>query len=224
MIWRSLVAGLTGMFVLVNTQLQADSAVSPFSLYGDRISFSVLRNGKEVGTHEVRFKRSGEDVIVTSQFELKIRALAINFYKYNYTSVAKWNGATLKQLKTDVSDNGKKSRVEAKRKGDSLSVKAKNASAKIDGPVFLTTHWNPNVVKSSKVLNTITGRINNVSIKAVGKEKVQTERGLATATRYRYSGDLQTEAWYDSKGRWLKLRFKADDGSTIEFQCKSCLG
>lgn len=220
----SILTGLAGSIFLLSSPGLAAKDVSPFELYGDRISFTVLRNGKDVGTHDVRFKQTGKNLVVTSRFDLKIRALAINFYKYNYTSIGKWRNGKMVQLDTDVFENGEKTRVQARAKGNGLAVVAPTGPLKIKGSLYPTTHWNPNIVKSSRVFNTITGQANKVRIKSAGKENVPTERGSRPATRYVYSGDLQTEAWYDGKGRWVKLRFKADDGSTIEFVCKRCLG
>ena len=42
------------------------------------------------------------------------------------------------------------------------------------------------------------------------------------ATLYRYTGDLDTEVWYDDEGRWVRMRFKAKDGSVITYQCEVC--
>jgi hypothetical protein len=47
-----------------------------------------------------------------------------------------------------------------------------------------------------------------------------TGNGPVTATRYRYSGELETEAWYDDAGRRVKLRFKGRDGTPIAYKCR----
>jgi hypothetical protein len=39
---------------------------------------------------------------------------------------------------------------------------------------------------------------------------------------YRYSGELELDAWYSEAGRWLGMRFKGRDGSTIEYFCRNC--
>ena len=93
---------------------------------------------------------------------------------------------------------------------------------KTKSPLFPTNHWNAGVLGQTRVLNTLTGKINNVSILSKGIETVSTENGPIKATRYVYSGDLDNEVWYDDLGRWVKMRFKASDGSTINYVCKSC--
>jgi len=78
------------------------------------------------------------------------------------------------------------------------------------------------VVKQNQVLNTITGLINEVSIRDNGFEKVSTERGMINATKYTYTGQLETTVWYDQQGRWVKMEFSGKDGSTITYKCKKC--
>ena len=53
---------------------------------------------------------------------------------------------------------------------------------------------------------------------------VATERGGIPATHHAYTGDLSTEVWYDDAGRWVKMRFEAQDGSTIDYVCRRCQG
>ena len=60
--------------------------------------------------------------------------------------------------------------------------------------------------------------------KFAGSETVMTENGPVTATRYRYSGELETEVWYDDAGRWVKLRFKGREGTPIAYKCRRCQG
>ena len=76
-----------------------------------------------------------------------------------------------------------------------------------------------------RVLNTLTGNVNNVTLVAKGREAIATERGDVVATRYAYTGDLvDTEVWYDDAGRWVKLRFMGRDGTPIEYACRRCQG
>ena len=62
------------------------------------------------------------------------------------------------------------------------------------------------------------------TINSSALENVVTEIGRIPATRFAYSGDLQNEVWYDDAGRWVKMRFKGRDGSTIEYVCRRCQG
>ena len=82
----------------------------------------------------------------------------------------------------------------------------------IPAPILPTDHWNAAVLGNTRVLNTLTGIVNDVRINKLGRTEVATEVGQVSATHYAYTGDLQTEVWYDDAGSWVKMRFKGNDG------------
>lgn len=173
--------------------------------YGDEITFSIHRKGKEIGKHSVKFADGAQ---VTSETELKIKVLFITAYKFEYSSVEEWNGTGLLAAKTDTYDGGKRSSTEYTMD---------------EGASFTTNHWNPNVLKQDKVFNTITGKTNAVEITPSDWEMVDTGTGLRRAQRYEYSGDLRdVKSWYDEQNRWVGLEFLARDGSVITYKCESC--
>ena len=196
----------------------------PIALYGKEILFDVFRENKRVGSHTVRFHRDGDELIVNSRFELKIDVLFFTVYRFLYQSNSIWRGPLINNLNVEVDDNGEVFRFSADRNGKEMSILSSAGTAEIKGRVFPTNHWNSNVVHEQRVLNTLTGRINNVRIEAHERERVPTERGEIEATRYAYTGDLQTEVWYDDMGRWVKMRFAGRDGTRIDYVCQRCQG
>jgi len=196
----------------------------PLALYGDEIHFDVLRDGEKVGFHRTQFRDHGETLSVDSTFEIEIDILFFTAFSYSYRSEAEWSGGKLKALSAKVDDDGEKTFVEAKYTGGNLEVQTPEGIFDTGAPLFPTNHWNAAVLQTDKVLNTITGEVSQVEISSAGKELVPTERGAVDATRFTYSGDIETEVWYDQAGRWVKMRFKGRDGSTIEYACRLCQG
>jgi hypothetical protein len=166
----------------------------------------------------------GERLGVESNFQLKIDFLFFTAFQYDYQSTATWANGQLHRLNATIDDDGELFSVLAVRKSDLFQLNVPDGVVSVDAPLYPTNHWNPAVVEQVRVLNTLTGKINNVQIKAQNKESVLTENGTIEATRYAYSGDLETEVWYDDAGRWVKMRFKARDGSTINYVCRRCQG
>jgi hypothetical protein len=206
------------------TAKRTASAVDPFSLYGADIYFDVYREGDKVGFHRTRFAKTGEDLIVNTTFQLQIDVLFFTAYRYLYKSESRWRNGRLESLRAAVDDDGTTSFVSAST--DSGGIKIRNAEGTVaaDAPLYPTNHWNAAVLSQSRVLNTLTGRVNDVRIVPQRRETVATERGNVQATHHLYTGDLATEVWYDDEGRWVKMRFKARDGSTIEYACRRCQG
>lgn len=196
----------------------------PLSLYGPAIDFDVFRKGDKIGFHRVRFERAGADLIVTNTFQLEVRVLFFTAFRFLYHSEARWQQGQLVSLAADVNDGGKSISIKAARQGGRLTVKNEGGYFAVDAPLFPTNHWNAAVLPETRVLNTLTGRINNVRIEPRGREEVATEWGDITATRYAYTGDLKAEVWYDDAGRWVKLRFQGRDGTDIDYVCRLCQG
>jgi len=197
---------------------------NPTYLYGNEIYFDVYRNGTKTGYHRVSFENSDSHLSVNVTFILKIDVLFLTVYRYHYESKSIWQNGRLLQLHASVDDNGTLSLMDATRTGDIISVSNGFEVFKTPAPIQPTDHWNPTVLGQSRVLNTITGAVNEVHITNQGRTEVQTEAGPVAATHYVYTGDLQTEVWYDDAGRWVKMRFKGKDGSDIEYHCRRCQG
>lgn len=202
----------------------AHAGADPLDLYGEEVRFDIVRKGRTVGSHVVSFRRAGEAIETRSEVRIAIDVLIFKAFRYRYDSDARWEDGQLSQLTVDVDDNGKRTQLTAAVEGDALSGTLNSAAFTAAAPLYPTEHWNPGVLPQRRVLNTLTGKVNNVIIEPGAREYVATERGQVPATYYRYTGDLLAELWYDDDGRWVKMRFKGRDGSMIEYVCRRCQG
>ena len=193
----------------------------PLKLYGTHHEFLVLRDGLVVGKHTVRFQQKADELIADTQFHIDIKLLGLSLYNYTYESREIWEADKLMKLEVKVDDDGslKSHSLQYEANGYKLNGKLLNVPS---SSLIPTNHWNPAVINKTNVFNTILGKINSVKILEVGNEPVQTNDGTISATRYQYSGDLKLDAWYDNKGRWVKLKFLAEDQSVIEYLCSTC--
>lgn len=198
--------------------------VDPFALYGDEIHFDVLRAGDRIGSHRVRFTGDPGALRVTSEFDVEVRFLFVTAYSFSYRSQAEWRDGRLDRLDARVDDDGARQTISAVRNDDVVVVRSGATVSRAPSPLFPTNHWNYGVRSADRVLNTLTGKVNEVRLRPLGRETVTTERGPVPATRYAYTGELETEVWYDDAGRWVKLRFDGEDGKPVEFVCRRCQG
>lgn len=217
-------AAATSTAVSADTHSVSSDAFDPLDRYGTGILFDVLRNGNPVGFHRVTFARDAEGLAVNTRFEIKIDFLFFTAYRYSYQSNARWQNGQLVSLDVQVDDDGAKANLRALRGKDGLTVERADTRYTIRQPIYPTNHWHPGVIGEDRVLNTLTGRINDVTIRPKESEPVTTELGNVMAMRFDYTGDLENEVWYDDKGRWVKMRFPGRDGSTIEYVCRRCQG
>ena len=222
-VWIVVFFGAIPTFAYASNQALRSVVLNPISLYGEEIIFDVFRDSEKVGKHTVNFKSLTDNKTrVRARFELEITFLSIPFYSYLYQSSSVWQAGRLQKLYSSVDDNGERTFVRAVRKDDGLMIVGSKNSVTWPTSLYPTNHWNAGVRDSKHVLNTLTGEVSPVGITKQTEERIQAQGGWVLASRYKYSGSIDTTVWYDQKGRWLKMRFVAKDGSTIDYQCVVC--
>jgi hypothetical protein len=202
--------------------------------YGPQLSFAAFRNGQEIGRHTLTFEQRGAEITVTTSVDFTVKVLGVTSYRYTHRSQEMWNGNTFLSLTSQTDDNGKKYSVAVKREASGLKVERSaqpevvQAAAAYEGfrqPVqeivpaqtLPSTQWNFRQVSEHRLLNTQYGTEARIQVVPVGRETIRTATGSLQATRYRYSGDLKMDQWFDDRGRWVKGSFVAHDGSTVEY-------
>lgn len=220
-------AASLALSLLIAAGVGCDSAFAlpdPTALYGHKIVFDVERKGAVIGRHTVHFERTDAGLTSRSEVEMAVNLLFFRAFHYRYRADAHWRGGTLHFLAVDIDDNGRRSQLRARGEGDRLVISAGAGAFDAEPGLYPTEHWDAGILSRERLLNTLTGKINRVDIQRAGHEFVETERGPIAATRYHYTGDFAAEVWYDDAGRWVKLRFKGRDGSTITYRCRLCQG
>jgi hypothetical protein len=204
--------------------------------YGSSLSFAAFRNGQAIGHHSLTFQRNGAELTVSTTIDLAVKFLGITAYRYMHRAQEVWRGDTLLGLVAQTYDDGKKYAIKVRREGTELTVE-RNAPTDVPATADLTsgptsdgsaiamlpaqllpsTHWNVRQIRQSALLNTQTGVQARIQVATLGRETIRAAKGSIDATRYRYTGDLIMDQWFDDAGRWVKTSFTASDASTIEY-------
>lgn len=190
----SLVAGL-----LIAATAPLSAATLPSS---GKLAFEVMRKGKDIGDHSYRFSGSpgAFSVTVATDVAVKVPLIRTTLYSFKHSSVETWKGDQLKGLNSQTNDDGTPHKL--------------NIGATKLLPASL---WNEDIVRSSKLVNTVDGKTMSVRVTDMGSETVPLKRGKITAHHYRLSGGLQRDLWFDPDGNLAHVSFTADDGSTVTY-------
>lgn len=220
--------GLQVLFLFSMAVLTKDAVASPevagdpLGLYGQSHEFSVLRDGIPVGRHLLLFEREGDAVRVQNVFNIEVSFLGISLYRFDYRSRALWAADGLQAIDITINDDGTNSEISGRRETTAFRISGENMATVEGTEIYPTNHWNSGALSQSRLFNTLTGKMNNVTIINAGEETVAVRGGTVRATRYVYDGELKLDSWYDRRGRWVKMAFKAKDNSDMVYFCETC--
>ena len=196
-------------------------AVYPFRLYGNQITFDVERDGDVVGRYTIDFTRTDQGVLAEARADIDVSLLFVPVYTLRYHARELWSGGELQSIEAFTNDDGDLVHLQATRDSDGLQVQTNNGAYETPA-VLPINHWNAALLQGGPLLNCMTGEVDEVQVFDQGLDTVSTRNGSLRARHYLYSGDLNGEIWYDEDGRWVRLRFRANDGSMIDYICRKC--
>ena len=181
------------------------------------IDFAVYRDGAEIGHHRVRFDGAGDVLEVDIDIRLEVGLGFITLYRYDHRNSEVWRDGAFVGFTSRTDDNGDWDVTRAEVLGDTMVVDGPEAAPGPIAPAAPTTYWNRDwTVGARAMVDTQTGRLLAVAVAPVGRETVATADGPVQAERYRMSGDLELDIWYDDAGRWVKLAFELG-GADFEY-------
>jgi hypothetical protein len=182
------------------------------------IFFDVWREGSLIGSHRIDFTRQGDDLRVDIAIELKVDFAYITVYRYEHRNRELWRGDRLLAMQSSTDDDGDRARVLLQARDGELAVEGTKFTGTMPGDLLPTTYWREDSVRAARLVSSQDGRIFEVTVTPLGEEDVLSEGRMVKARHYSMRGDLDLDLWYDADGQWVRLTFKASDGSLIEYR------
>jgi hypothetical protein len=176
----------------------------------------VFRNGDRFGKHVVSFSRTGDQLTVDTDIELKVSFGPITAFHYLQDITERWRGQTLQSVTGRTKNEGKWRTIDAEETDAGLKVQGTKFTGVIDGVVIPSTHWNIAEMKQPEMFSTETGAMLPMKVVDHGIETVKTSSGTIAARRFEVKSDITASFWYDAAGRWVKCAF-ATKGSNVEY-------
>lgn len=184
-------------------------ALVPDAADAGRITFRVMRGGREIGTHQVTLRRQGDALHAHVEIDLKVRFGFLTVFRYSHRSHEIWRAGRLIQLESWTDDDGTEQRVNARARGDALEVVGPSGRIMVPGDIIPTSYWHAGLRHARQLLDTQRGRILNVAMTQVpGTQAVSAAGRRVPARQFTMAGDLRLDIWYSPGGAWVKLAFE----------------
>jgi hypothetical protein len=207
-------AGLAALAFAVPISTPAANATG----YAARtLNFDVTQNGNPFGTHRIVVTPTAEGARVNVAINLRATAGPVTVFSYAHTCTETWRGTALAALDCTTRRGSRSTRVTATTAPNGgLTVAGPSYSGAVAAGVLPSSWWNIAVMRSSRMLNTDNGRVENIRVRTMGRENVTVAGRSVSATRYQLTGTIVLDAWYDGSDRLVKLGFTTQ-GRRIEY-------
>ena len=179
--------------------------------------FAVLVSGKTAGeVHMTIQKQESGAVSVRCDTDIKVVVPLVS-YKYSFRGSETWKDRRLVRLDSNTDDNAKRFHVSAVAAADGLKVKANNVERTIKSEAWTSTYWSLPDPKLRDgvliILDADTGRDMEAKLSYVGSEKHRVAGQEVTLNRFRVSGKVSVDLWYDGHERlvrqeWVEQGYK----------------
>lgn len=191
--------------------LGAVAVAGPAAASQARRRFIILRDGDDIGRHDIAVRREGDGVAVDIDIEIVVRILGIAAYRYEMTNREFWRDGQLQRIDSVVNDDGDAKRVEVRRSGDGLQIAGPNYTGPCPGDAATTTYHQPAFLDRGVWIDTDSGILRQIAVTPLGQGTVETGVGLVNVqrTRVTHSDDFDVILSYDQNGEWASVGFDA---------------
>lgn len=172
-------------------------------------AFSIQIDGKPAGTYQMSIVQQDDgSTVVTGQADVKLSVGLFMGYTYTYRGRELWRDGRLQRLESNTNDNGKRFSVFAIAEGNSLRVGV-NGQQRMSRPdVWTTSYWRlpegERVVRDLALLDADTAKDIAGKLEYVETKPITVAGHTVPCARYRVSGGVQVDLWYDGKDRLVR--------------------
>lgn len=174
------------------------------------IAFKVMREGREVGTHTVRFRDEGELLRVRTEMRIAVRLAGFTVFRFTQDTEEAWRDERLVALESRADRNGRPGACQAVAEARGLRLRGSAGEALLPANAAPLTWWRAATLRAGVPLFDVReGRPVEPRLER------RAEGGLQ---RIRVIGGEGAEVVYDAAGRWVGFATTGEDGSSVTYQ------
>jgi len=174
------------------------------------ISFTIQRNGADVGTHLVRFRDEGPALLAISEVRITVRLAGFTVFRYENDTTERWVGDALAALDARVARNGRETVCTARRVANGIALRGATGEALLPPDSVPLTWWRAASLATPRPL------FDPRRGEAVRSDVMRMRD--AYGLKVRVAGTETFEAIYDAAGTWVGLSTQGEDGSTAIYR------
>jgi hypothetical protein len=186
-------------------------------------TYDVWREGSNVGTYSVDFRREGDRLIVHSRIRIKVKLLFVTVYRFDHDAVEDWVDGKLIRYVARTNDNGTRRNVLLVRVGQELQGNCNAERLLLPGDMIPGSLWNPATVDQKQLIEPTKGQARVVTIYDRGLERVKSGSRTVRTHHYSITGELVREVWYGPDGEVVQAVYVAKDDTLLTFRLQGAV-
>lgn len=175
------------------------------------IAFRVMRQGREVGAHTVRFREEGGLLRVRTEMRIAVRLAGFTVFRFTQDTEEAWRDDRLFGLASRADRNGRPGACQAAAEGAGLRLRGAAGEVLLPATAAPLTWWRAATLARPGVplFDVREGR---------PVEPRLERRAEGGGQRIKVIGGEGAEVVYDAAGRWIGFATTGEDGSTVTYE------
>jgi hypothetical protein len=181
--------------------------------------FDVLRKGRRIGSHEVRFRADpgGGGFTAGTTIDLAVKIAFVTAYRYRQDAADRWRDGRLVASDVSTDDDGERTAVRVREgEGGALLVEGpRGGYAAEPGTMTDLSFWNVAITRSSHLIDGQHGELMPVRVAPPVDDAVEIAGRDLPAARYAITTNQaavgtarEGQVWYDRDGRWIRTVYR----------------
>jgi hypothetical protein len=171
--------------------------------------FRVLRDGREIGTHQVRLSGNAQRLLVQSEIALQVKLAGFTVFRLRHEIEEEWAGERLQRLTSRHDRNGTVTEARVAAEAGALLAQGPEGEARLPANAAPLTWWN-----GGNFMRPLIRPINGKLLTAAPSRSAIPGGGV----QFSLNGEVDAVARYDAEARWVALTTKGEDGSAVTYE------
>ena len=209
---------ILSIIILILTSSGLSTHIDHYANFNS-MEYELYRNNKLIGYHNYDFTRNGDELVVNSDVEFKIKKFGVELYNYKAKSSEIYKNSKFFGFSSKTNQNKKEKYVNIKldKENKELIIDGSSYKGNASEDFIVGTWWNHEIVKAKAQISAISGRVILQTVNFIGKETITINNKDYNTLRFNFSSSdkdlpkekkLNTDIWYDEKTfLWVKAAF-----------------
>ena len=182
------------------------------------LKYGLYFNNKLIGNHIFKFEQKGEFLYVYGSGNFNVNKLGVTLFNFKTVSEEIFKKGRLVKYTSKTTQNDKEKFSNVKIENNKFLINGSSFNGKAEGDLLVGTWWNHEIIKFSKQISPISGRLLPQKVTFLGKKDIKINNRTYKTIHFYFSSDdnlpidkkkLNINIYYDEKSLlWVKSSYK----------------